>query len=153
MDLNGRSAAELARAPREKHGAVKLAEACLARVEAREKDVQAWAHIDAQQVLTQARARDTESPRGPLHGIPVAVKDIFDTCDMPTGYGSLIYEGYRPKADAACVALLREAGAVIMGKTVTVELAAYHWAPTCNPHNLAHTPGGSSSGSAAAVAD
>jgi Asp-tRNA(Asn)/Glu-tRNA(Gln) amidotransferase A subunit family amidase len=81
------------------------------------------------------------------------VKDIIDTCDMPTEYGSPIYAGYRPKADAACVALLREAGAVIMGKTVTVELAAFHWARTRNPHNLAHTPGGSSSGSAAAVAD
>jgi Asp-tRNA(Asn)/Glu-tRNA(Gln) amidotransferase A subunit family amidase len=153
MELNRYSAAELVLPAQRKHTAVKLAEACLARIDAREKDVQAWAHIDAAQVLAQARARDRESPRSPLHGVPVAVKDIFDTCDMPTEYGSPIYAGHRPRADAACVALLREAGAVILGKTVTVELAAYHWAPTHNPHNLAHTPGGSSSGSAAAVAD
>src|SRR6185436_13437383 len=79
--------------------------------------------------------------------------DIIDTADMPTEYGSPIYDGHRPRADAACVALLREAGAVIMGKTVTVELAAFHYARTRNPHNLAHTPAGSSSGSGAAVAD
>ena len=85
--------------------------------------------------------------------MPIGVKDIIDTYDMPTEYGSPIYAGHRPKADAACVALLREAGAIIMGKTVTVELAAFHWARTRNPHDLAHTPGGSSSGSAAAVAD
>jgi len=85
--------------------------------------------------------------------VPVGIKDIIDTCDMPTEYGSPIYAGHRPRADAACVAMLREAGAVIMGKTVTFELAAFHWARTRNPHNLEHTPGGSSSGSAAAVAD
>ena len=136
-----------------KGNAAKLAESCLARIELREKDVQAWAHIDPEQVLAQARARDREPPRSALHGVPVAIKDIIDTCDMPTEYGSPIYVGHRPRADAACVALLREAGAVIMGKTVTVELAAFHWARTRNPHNLAHTPGGSSSGSGAAVAD
>jgi Asp-tRNA(Asn)/Glu-tRNA(Gln) amidotransferase A subunit family amidase len=153
MELNEYSAADLQCAMRGKRTAVALAKACLARTEARERDVQAWAHLDPEQVLAQAHGRDNEHPRSALHGVPVAVKDIIDTCDMPTGYGSPIYAGHQPKADAACVALLREAGAVIMGKTVTVELAAYHWAPTRNPHNLAHTPGGSSSGSAAAVAD
>lgn len=133
--------------------AVELAESCLARVREREREVQAWAHIDPDQVLEQARARDREQARSPLHGVPVGAKDIIDTCDMPTEYGSPIYRGHRPQWDAACVAMLREAGCVIMGKTVTVELAAFHWARTRNPHDLAHTPGGSSSGSAAAVAD
>src|SRR5687767_6611999 len=152
--LNEYSATELASMiAQRRHTAVELAQACLARVEARERDVQAWAHIDAEHVLDQARARDREAPRGPLHGVPVGVKDILDTYDMPTEYGSAIYAGHRPQTDAACVALLREAGAVIMGKTVTVELAAFHYARTRNPHNLAHTPAGSSTGSGAAVAD
>src|SRR3712207_3045665 len=133
--------------------AVKLAEDCLARVAAREDAVQAWAYIDPQQVLAEARARDAEKPRSPLHGIPVAIKDIIDTADMPTEYGSPIYAGHRPRADAACVTVLKEAGAVIMGKTVTAEFAMSHPGKTCNPLNTAHTPGGSSSGSAAAVAD
>jgi amidase len=133
--------------------AVRLAEDCLARVEAREEAVQAWAYIDPRQVLAEARARDAELPRSPLHGVPVAIKDIIDTGDMPTEYGSPIYAGHRPRADAACVALLRNAGAVIMGKTVTAEFAMSHPGKTRNPLNTAHTPGGSSSGSAAAVAD
>lgn len=132
---------------------VQLAQDCLARTEQREEDVQAWAYIDPEQVLAQARARDAEQPRGPLHGIPVAIKDIIDTADMPTEYGSPIYAGHRPRADAACVALLRKAGAVIMGKTVTAEFAMRAPGKTRNPLNTAHTPGGSSSGSAAAVAD
>ncbi len=133
--------------------AVKLAEDCLARVAAREEAVQAWAHIDPQQVLADARARDAEKPRSPLHGVPVAIKDIIDTADMPTEYGSPIYAGHRPRADAACVTHLRNAGAVIMGKTVTAEFAMSFPGKTRNPLNFAHTPGGSSSGSAAAVAD
>ncbi|MGZ5095595.1 MAG: amidase, partial [Burkholderiales bacterium] len=96
---------------------------------------------------------DAEKPRGPLHGIPVAIKGIIDTGDMPTEYGSPIYAEHRPRADAACVTLLRNAGAVIMGKTVTAEFAMQHPGKTRNPLNPAHTPGGSSSGSAAAVAD
>jgi amidase len=126
---------------------------CLARIEAREGTLRAWAHIDAERALAQARARDTEAPRSPLHGLPIAVKDIFDTADLPTAYGSPIYAGHRPARDAAVVALLRNAGAVILGKTVTTEFAAAYPGPTVNPHNPAHTPGGSSSGSAAAVAD
>jgi amidase len=133
--------------------ATKLAEDCLARVAAREEAVQAWVHIDPQQVLADASARDAEKPRSPLHGIPVAIKDIIDTADMPTEYGSPIYAGHRPRADAACVTLLKNAGAVIMGKTVTAEFAMSHPGKTRNPLNAAHTPGGSSSGSAAAVAD
>jgi Asp-tRNA(Asn)/Glu-tRNA(Gln) amidotransferase A subunit family amidase len=133
--------------------AVKLAEDCLARIAAREEAVRAWVHIDPQQVLADARARDAENPRGPLHGIPVAIKDIIDTADMPTAYGSPIYAGHRPRTDAACVTLLKNAGAVIMGKTVTAEFAMSHPGKTRNPLNPEHTPGGSSSGSAAAVAD
>ena len=90
---------------------------------------------------------------GLLHGLPIAVKDLFDTCDMPSSYGSPIYASHRPAADAACVALARAAGAIVVGKTVTTEFATFHPGPTCNPHNPLHTPGGSSSGSAAAVAD
>src|SRR5207237_2059957 len=111
--------------------------------DARDKDVQAWEYLDADQVLSQAQARDKESPRGPLHGVPIGVKDCIDTFDMPTAYGSPIYAGHRPSRDAACVAMLREAGAVIMGKTVTVELAAFHYARTRNPHDLERTPAGS----------
>jgi Asp-tRNA(Asn)/Glu-tRNA(Gln) amidotransferase A subunit family amidase len=133
--------------------AVKLAEDCLARVAAREETVQAWSHIDPQQVLADARARDAGAPRSLLHGIPVAIKDIIDTADMPTEYGSPIYAGHRPRADAACVTILKEAGAVIMGKSVTAEFAMSHPGKTRNPLDPAHTPGGSSSGSAAAVAD
>src|SRR5687767_3486658 len=133
--------------------ATKLAEDCLARVAAREEAVQAWSYIDPQQVLAQARERDAEKPRSPLHGIPVAIKDIIDTADMPTEYGSPIYAGHRPRTDAACVTVPRNAGPVLMGRTVTAEFAMATPGKTRNPHNTAHTPGGSSSGSAAAVAD
>jgi amidase len=127
--------------------------ACLARIEAREREVRAWAYIDRDVALEQARARDRAKARGPLHGVPVGVKDVLDTADMPTQMGSPIYDGYRPPADAACVSLLRQAGAVILGKTVTCEFAGVTPGPTRNPLSLEHTPGGSSSGSAAAVAD
>jgi amidase len=133
--------------------ALALAESCLSQVERREGAVQAWAHIDAEQVLAQARACDGAPPRGLVHGIPIGVKDIIDTADMPTEYGSPIYRGHRPRSDAACVAAWRAAGGIVMGKTETVEFAVRHATRTRNPHNLAHTPGGSSSGSAAAVAD
>ena len=130
-----------------------LVAACLARIAAREREVGAWSHLDPAAALEQARAADAAPRRGPLHGVPVGIKDLIDTFDMPTEYGSPIYEGHRPAADAAPVALLREAGAVILGKTVTTEFAAVTPGKTRNPRNLAHTPGGSSSGSAAAVAD
>jgi Asp-tRNA(Asn)/Glu-tRNA(Gln) amidotransferase A subunit family amidase len=130
-----------------------LVSACLERIAKREPEVHAWAYIDPERALTEARERDREAPRSPLHGVPVGIKDVIDTADMPTEYNSPIYRGHRPKTDAACVALLRRAGCVILGKTATTEFANNHPAPTRNPHNLQHTPGGSSSGSAAAVAD
>ncbi len=128
-------------------------QACLARIAAREPLVKAFAFIDADLALAQARQCDAGPSRGPLHGVPIVVKDVLDTADMPTEMGSPIYAGNRPEADAACVALARAAGAVILGKTVTCEFAGVHPGPTTNPHNPAHTPGGSSSGSAAALAD
>ena len=133
--------------------AVQLAEDCLARVAAREPDVRAWVHINADEVLAQARACDREARRSPLHGIPVGIKDIIDVAAMPAEYGSPIYAGHYAQTDAACVAALRKAGAIIMGKTVTTEFAMRHPNKTRNPLNLEHTPGGSSSGSAAGVAD
>jgi Asp-tRNA(Asn)/Glu-tRNA(Gln) amidotransferase A subunit family amidase len=126
---------------------------CLRRIEAREKDVHAWASIDPELALRQARALDRAPARGPLHGVPIGIKDIIDTTDLPTEMGSPIYRGHRPTSDAACVALTRAAGAVILGKTVTCEFAGMAPGATTNPHNVAHTPGGSSSGSGAAVAD
>jgi Asp-tRNA(Asn)/Glu-tRNA(Gln) amidotransferase A subunit family amidase len=133
--------------------AVALAAAYLDRIEARETVVGAWQYLDRERALAVARQRDAEPKRGPLHGIPIAVKDLIDTVDMPTAYGSSIYRGHRPVADASCVALARAAGAVVLGKTVTTEFAAFTPGKTANPRNPAHTPGGSSSGSAAAVAD
>ena len=127
--------------------------ACLDRIEARDGAVRAWAFIDPENALAQARALDAANDRGPLHGVPVGTKDVLDTADMPTAMGSPIYEGHRPSADAASVAMLRAAGAVILGKTVTCEFAGMHPGATTNPHDPRRTPGGSSSGSAAAVAD
>ncbi|MGH6816194.1 MAG: amidase [Hyphomicrobiaceae bacterium] len=134
-----------------------LVEAYLARIVAREPEVQAWAFIDPDHARTQARAADETLKQGkgtgPLHGVPVGIKDIIDTADMPTENGTPVFRGRQPTHDAAAVAALRAAGAVIMGKTVTTELATLTPSRTRNPHNLKHTPGGSSSGSAAAVAD
>ena len=130
-----------------------VVQSCLARIAKRDPDVHAWAFIDPSQALKQAQRLDRSEPLGPLHGVPIAVKDIIDTSDMPTAMGSPIYKGFQPLADAACVALVRNAGAVILGKTVTAEFASSAPGATVNPHNGRHTPGGSSSGSAAAVAD
>jgi amidase len=130
-----------------------VARDCLERIAAREPEVGAWEYLDRDQVITQARALDLSGRRAPLIGVPFGVKDIIDTCDMPTGYGSPIYRGHQPTADAACVALSRKAGALLMGKTVTTEFANITPGKTRNPLDLARTPGGSSSGSAAAVAD
>jgi amidase len=129
-----------------------LMHGCLARA-AERSDVKAWTWLDPERALAEARAADRAGRPGLLAGLPIGVKDIIDTADMPTGHGSPIYEGNRPFADAACVALLRMAGGVMMGKTVTTEFANRFPGATVNPHNPAHTPGGSSSGSAAAVAD
>lgn len=125
----------------------------LARIAERERRIGAWACVDPDRALAAARAADAAPAGGPLHGRAVGVKDVIDTADMPTAYGSPIYDGHRPAADAACVAALRKAGAVVMGKTATTEFAAIHPPRTVNPHDPARTPGGSSSGSAAAVAD
>jgi amidase len=154
QQLNQLSASEAARrlAARE-ITAEQLARACLARIEEREAAVGAWIHIDPDAVLAQARQLDASPVHGPLHGLPLGVKDLIDTADMPTAYGSPVYAGHRPCADAACVALARAAGALVLGKTVTTEFAWFHPGKTANPHNTLHTPGGSSSGSAAAVAD
>lgn len=130
-----------------------LLRACLERIAARETVVGAWTFLDPGLALAQARALDGGPVRGPLHGLPLGVKDIIDTVDMPTEYGAAaVYPGHRPAWDAACVATARAAGAVVMGKTVSTEFANYHPGKTTNPHNPLHTPGGSSSGSAAAVA-
>ena len=130
-----------------------LVAACLARIAEREPQVGAWQCLDAEGARRAAERCDAEAPRGPLHGVPVGIKDIIDTADLPTERGSPIHAGRRPTHDAACVARLREAGAIVIGKTVTTELAYFQPGRTANPHRLAHTPGGSSSGSAAAVAD
>ena len=155
--LNWLSAADAARAIRD--GAVsseELVAACLARVSEADGNVEAWAFIDPEHALGQARALDRHRSEGgalgPLHGVPVGIKDIMDTGDMPTESGTVLHAGRTPSEDATVVALLRAAGAVIMGKTVTTECATYTPGKTRNPHNPEHTPGGSSSGSAAAVA-
>ena len=132
-----------------------LVDACLARIREVDPQVEAWAFLDPDHALAQARAADTlrlsGQPIGALHGVPVAIKDIFDTADMPTECGSVIYTGRTPSRDATVVAKLRAAGAVIIGKTVTTEFAYFFPGKTRNPHRPEHTPGGSSSGSAAAV--
>jgi len=131
-----------------------LIEACLERAGREEPVVKAWVHLGGDQSRMAARLLDLvdAAPEKPLHGIPFGVKDIIDTQDMPTEHGTPIYQGNQPSRDASCVALLKEAGGVCFGKTVTTELAHFHPGKTGNPHAPTHTPGGSSSGSAAAVA-
>jgi amidase len=128
--------------------------ASLTKIAEREAEIGAWQHLDEEYARTQARHCDAIPPSVdcPLQAIPIGVKDIFDTVDISTGYGSAIYAGHRPSADATCVALARAAGAIILGKTVTTEFAGTAPGKTRNPNKLSHTPGGSSSGSAAAVA-
>jgi Asp-tRNA(Asn)/Glu-tRNA(Gln) amidotransferase A subunit family amidase len=133
-----------------------LVAACLAVTDLREPEVMAWQALDREHAMAQARSCDEERQSGrmigPLHGVPVAIKDNIDTADLPTEDGTVLHAGRRPDADATLVARLRSAGAVILGKTVTTEFAYFTPGKTRNPHNAAHTPGGSSSGSAAAVA-
>ena len=130
-----------------------LAAACLERIREREPTVQAWAFVDPPAVLEQARRLDRAPRRSRLHGVPVGVKDVIDTHDMPTQYGSKIYEGNRPGCDAACVAQIRELGGLILGKAVSTEFATRHPNKTRHPMDPSRSPGASSSGSAAAVAD
>src|SRR5262249_41734772 len=145
--------ATLALMPASETSSEALVTACLEPIAERAEAVRAWAFTDRAAALAQARALDRMPRRSRLHGVPFGIKDIIDTADLPTEYNSPIYRGHRPQADAACVTLLRQAGCVILGKTVTTEFANNHPSQTRNPHNGAHTPGGSSSGSAAAVAD
>jgi Asp-tRNA(Asn)/Glu-tRNA(Gln) amidotransferase A subunit family amidase len=156
-NLNSLSASEATRLIRD--GVIsseQLVEACLARIREVDPQIQAWTFLDPEYALAQARAADERrlsgQPIGPLHGVPVGIKDIFDTADMPTENGSVIHAGRTPSRDATVVSMLRAAGAVILGKTVTTEFAYFSPGKTRNPHNPEHTPGGSSSGSAAAVA-
>jgi Asp-tRNA(Asn)/Glu-tRNA(Gln) amidotransferase A subunit family amidase len=129
-----------------------VAEAALAHIAAIEPRIHAWRHLDPQAALAAANRPEASAAHAALGGVPVAVKDIIATADMPTEYGSPIYRGHRPARDADCVVRVRAAGAVILGKTVTTEFAYFSPGPTANPRRTAHTPGGSSSGSAAAVA-
>jgi Asp-tRNA(Asn)/Glu-tRNA(Gln) amidotransferase A subunit family amidase len=126
---------------------------CLARIAEREPVVRAWSHLAGEEALEQARKVDRAGKKFLLNGVPFGLKDIFDTAGMPTTYGSPIYIGCRPAADASAAALPRAAGGILVGKTVTTEFANRHPGPTTNPHNPGFSPGGSSSGSAAAVAD
>jgi Asp-tRNA(Asn)/Glu-tRNA(Gln) amidotransferase A subunit family amidase len=154
-DLGVQAAAEAIR--RAECSSVALVEACLARLRAREPGVQAWAHVDADGALAAARERDAEARagrlRGPLHGVPIGIKDIFDVAGMPTTAGARAFAHTRPTLDGGAVARLRAAGAIMLGKAHTTQFAYRDPGPTRNPWNHAHTPGGSSSGSAAAVAD
>ncbi len=131
----------------------KVVESCLERIAAREGEVFAWAYVDPEQALRSARESDRRGGNGALRGVPFGVKDIIDSFDMPAEWGTPIHKGRMPGRDAACVALSRKAGAVLLGKTVTTEFANLHPGPTRNPRDIARSPGGSSSGSAAAVAD
>jgi Asp-tRNA(Asn)/Glu-tRNA(Gln) amidotransferase A subunit family amidase len=154
-EVNRLTAAELSSGLRSGQITVEqLARACLDRIASRDADVRAWSYVDPDAVIRQARELDKLPSRSPLHGIPVGIKDIYNTADMPTQHNSPIYTGHRPDIDAATVGTLRAAGALILGKTDTMEFASTgRLAATRNPHNLERTPGGSSSGSAAAVAD
>ena len=157
MEFNRMTACDMAEGIREgRFSSEEVTRACIERIDSREESVQAWAWFDRDYAVEQARRADRlrtqGEPLGALHGVPVGVKDIIDTQDMPTEYGTAIFAGWQPSRDATVVSLLRCAGAVILGKTVTAELAFYAPGKTRNPHNPMHTPGGSSSGSAAAVA-
>jgi amidase len=154
VGLNGLTASEAsAKLASGEITSVALTRDCLDRIAARDGEVHAWDYIDPDYALEQAKALDREARRGPLHGVPVGIKDIFDTKDMPTGHGFGPYQGKQFGVDSTCVAQLRDAGMVIMGKTVTTEFACPKPRQTLNPHDPTRTPGVSSSGSAASVAD
>lgn len=130
-----------------------LVRACIERIEERDGQLGAWEYFNPQDAIRQARAVDRAPRRGLLCGLPIAVKDLIDTVDMPTSYGSSIYHNHRPASDAACISICRDAGAVILGKTRSTEFGSFYPTLTVNPHHPQYSPGGSSSGSAAAVAD
>ncbi|OCK57575.1 amidase [Bradyrhizobium sp. LMTR 3] len=157
MSLSALGLAEAAAGIRDgRLSSAELVADCLKRIDEADRDIEAWAFLDRDYAMRQAEAADDRRKQGkatgPLHGVPLGIKDIFDTGDMPTEFGSSLWAGRTPRRDAAAVARLRAAGAVILGKTVTTEYAYFNPGKTRNPHNPAHTPGGSSSGSAAAVA-
>ncbi len=153
-DLESLSASEAAKALAKREiKATDLLLACLDRIGQRESTIRAWASLGKENALTRARELDKGAIKGLLHGLPIGVKDLFDTFDLPTSCGSPIYSDYHPATDAVSVTLMRQAGGIILGKTVTTEFASFKSSVTSNPHNPKHTPGGSSSGSAAAVAD
>ncbi len=154
VELNWQSASTLARMIRAgETTASAVMGAHLDRIAAREAEVGAFVHLDAERAMELAEAADRQPAQGLLHGVPFAIKDIIDTQDMPTQCGSDLYAHRQPERDAACVRRMLDAGAIPLGKTVTTEFAYFRPGKTANPHNLGHTPGGSSSGSAAAVAD
>jgi Asp-tRNA(Asn)/Glu-tRNA(Gln) amidotransferase A subunit family amidase len=154
MGLNGLSAVEAAaRIDAGQLRSEDLVRDCLARIEAREPDVQAWDYLDPDYAIAQAQELDITPHKSALHGVPIGIKDIFDTLDMPTAHGFPPYEGKQWGIDSNCVAALRAAGMVIMGKTATTEFACPVPRQTRNPHDPERTPGVSSSGSAASVAD
>jgi Asp-tRNA(Asn)/Glu-tRNA(Gln) amidotransferase A subunit family amidase len=153
-DLNALDATDIARGIRAgTFSAVAVMRACLDRIAAREPIVGAFISLDPDAAMARAEAADMAAPVGPLHGVPFAIKDIIDTDFAPTGWGFEPYSSHRPARTAVCVELFLAAGAVPVGKTVTTEFAYFRPGKTANPANPAHTPGGSSSGSAAAVAD
>lgn len=153
-DLESLSASQAARAlARRDIKATDLLLSCLDRIGQRESLVKAWSSLGKEGALARAKELDKGSIKGILHGLPIGVKDLFDTYDLPTSYGSPIYASNYPASDAVSVALMRDAGGIILGKTISTEFATFKPPVTHNPHHLKHTPGGSSSGSAAAVAD
>ena len=154
MDLTTLTATEAAALIANKElSSVELTQACLDRIAERNPEVHAFRHLDPEFSLAEAVKADKAAPRSELHGVPFAVKDVIDTQDFPTEYGTPIHAGHRPAVDATCVALMRDAGAVLMGKVVSTEFALFHPNETRHPMNLDHTPGGSSSGTGAAVCD
>lgn len=130
-----------------------VVEAYLSRIAARDDTIRAWTCVSGAAARADAVRLDQAGPSGPMHGLPIGIKDVIDTAGILTSYGSPIYNDHVPEIDAAAVAQIRAGGGIVMGKTVTAEFAHRHPGPTVNPHDPARTPGGSSSGSAAAVAD
>ena len=154
MALETLTATEIVREIREGRASCEdVMRACLARIALREDEVGAFIFLDPEQALAKAKEADRAGQKGPMHGVPFVIKDIIDTDDMPTGWGFAPYDGRQSSRNAGCVAQLIEAGAIPLGKTVTTEMAYFQPGKTANPRNTTHTPGGSSSGTAAAVAD
>ena len=154
IDLESLSASKAVKAlARREIKASDLLLSCLDRIGQKENVIRAWVSLGKESALSQAKSLDKGPIKGLLHGLPIGVKDLFDTYDLPTGYGSPVYANHYPKTDAVSVALLRQQGGIILGKTVTTEFASFKSSLTTNPVSASHSPGGSSSGSAAAVAD